>query len=101
MPAYIALNLVFTAALIVALALAGALRLDRSQLLTFVALFALTAVFDPLLVGFGIVRYDPATLLGLRIFGAPIEDFFYILATALVVPGVWRRLERGRTGGQA
>lgn len=101
MPAYIALNLVFTAALIAALALAGALRCDRSQVLTFVALFALTAVFDPLLVGFDVVRYDPATLLGFTLFGAPIEDFFYVLATALVVPGVWQRLEKGRAGGQA
>jgi len=55
-------------------------------------LLILTAIFDPLIIHFDIVDYDPSKILGLRIFGAPIEDFFYALYAACIVPLVWNRL---------
>jgi lycopene cyclase domain-containing protein len=52
-------------------------------------LLVLTAVFDNVIVGTGIVGYDPARILGLRIGVAPIEDFAYPVAAALGLPALW------------
>ena len=60
--------------------------------LTLAALLVLTAVFDPLIIHFDIVDYDRAKTLGLQLLGAPIEDFFYALYAACIVPLVWNRL---------
>ncbi len=54
----------------------------------------LTAVFDNMIIGFGIVDYDPAKISGLRIGVAPIEDFAYTLAAALIIPALWQWLGR-------
>ncbi len=54
---------------------------------------ALTAVFDNVIVGLGIVAYDESRISGLRIGFAPIEDYAYIIATILLVPAM-----RGITG---
>jgi lycopene cyclase domain-containing protein len=55
-------------------------------------LLVLTAVFDNVIVGTGIVGYDPARILGLRIGVAPIEDFAYPVAAALALPALWTLL---------
>jgi lycopene cyclase domain-containing protein len=55
-------------------------------------LLVVTAVFDPLLVGSGIVGYDPARILGLRIGAAPVEDFAYPVAAGLALPALWHVL---------
>lgn len=55
---------------------------DRFALL---ALLLLTAVFDNLIVGFGIVGYDESKLSGIRVLYAPIEDFAYALAVVPLV----------------
>lgn len=55
-------------------------------------LLVLTAVFDNVIVGTGIVGYDPARILGLRIGVAPIEDFAYPVAAALALPALWALL---------
>lgn len=55
-------------------------------------LLVLTAVFDNVLVGTGIVGYDPERILGLRIGTAPIEDFAYPVAAALALPALWTLL---------
>ena len=60
--------------------------------ITLAGLVILTAIFDPLIIYFDIVAYDPSKILGLHIFGAPIEDFFYALYAACIVPLVWNRL---------
>ncbi len=65
---------------------------------TGVALIALTAVFDNVLVGVGIVDYDEDLIVGLRVPIAPIEDFSYTLAVVLLVPALWTWLGRGRAG---
>jgi lycopene cyclase domain-containing protein len=44
------------------------------------------------IVGTGIVGYDPARILGLRIGVAPIEDFAYPVAAALALPALWTLL---------
>ncbi|GAA4629277.1 lycopene cyclase domain-containing protein [Cellulomonas oligotrophica] len=54
----------------------------------------LTAVFDNVLVGAGLVGYDPARILGWRIGVAPVEDFAYTVAALVLLPSVWELLRR-------
>jgi lycopene cyclase domain-containing protein len=53
-------------------------------------LIVLTAVFDSLIIGTGIVAYDDGQRSGVTIGLAPIEDFLYPLAGVLLLPAVWR-----------
>jgi lycopene cyclase domain-containing protein len=56
---------------------------------TLIVLLAFTAVFDNLIVGLGIVAYDPAKISGVFIGVAPIEDFAYSIAAVLILPTLW------------
>ncbi|KJQ55285.1 lycopene cyclase domain-containing protein [Microbacterium sp. SA39] len=64
--------------------------------LTVVVLFILTAVFDTVMIATGLFRYSPDHLLGLYIGLAPVEDFAYPLAGALLLPAVWAALRARR-----
>ena len=59
--------------------------------LTFAALmmFALTAIFDNVIIGTGIVAYDDDLLLGIKILYAPIEDFAYTAVAVVLVPSLF------------
>ena len=59
-------------------------------------LVAMTAVFDNVIVGTGIVGYDPDRILGVRIGVAPIEDFAYAIVAALALPALWQLTGRRR-----
>lgn len=85
---YVVLNLVFLA---VALFLARDwLKKSRRHFMTIAFhLIIMTAVFDSLIVYYGIVGYDPAKLLGVNIGFAPIEDFAYTIAAVLLLPTLW------------
>lgn len=61
----------------------------RPLVLTAVALVALTAVFDNIIVGLDIVAYDESKISGLLVPIAPIEDFAYALGAVLLVPALW------------
>lgn len=56
--------------------------------LTFAAIvmFTLTAIFDNVIIGTGIVAYDDELLLGVKILYAPIEDFAYTAVALVLVP---------------
>lgn len=58
------------------------------------ALVALTAVFDTVMIAAGLFTYTDAHLLGPRIGLAPIEDFAYPLAAVILLPALWARLRR-------
>lgn len=95
MTTYLVLNLVFLAS--VFLFLPKQLSKPKKAFwLTLAALLVLTAVFDPLIIALDIVGYDSTKLLGLYWFGAPIEDFFYALYAAIMVPLVWHKLGERR-----
>jgi small toxic polypeptide LdrA/B/C/D len=64
-------------------------------LLAAVALFLLTAVFDNLMIGLGIMQYSDQAISGLRIGLAPLEDFAYPLAAVILLPSLWVLLDRG------
>lgn len=65
--------------------------------LTVGVLFLLTAVFDTIMIGTGLFHYSGAHLLGLHIGLAPIEDFAYPLAGALLLPSLWAALRARRS----
>ena len=57
--------------------------------LTLIVMMITTAVFDNVIIGVGLVAYDPNTLLGMFIGIAPIEDFAYTLAAVMILPALW------------
>jgi len=92
---YWLLNLAFLAVVaVVAVAALLARRAPRWRLigLTAIVLVVMTAVFDNVLVGVGIVAYDPQRISGIRIGVAPIEDFAYAIAAVVLLPSLWSLL---------
>jgi lycopene cyclase domain-containing protein len=57
-------------------------------------LLVLTAVFDTGMIAMDLFRYDPASLIGLRVLLVPIEDFAWPLAAAIALPAIWELLGR-------
>jgi lycopene cyclase domain-containing protein len=54
----------------------------------------LTAVFDNLIILAGIVDYDTTKLMGIYVGVVPIEDFAYTVVAVLLVPAIWRALNK-------
>ncbi|HET6825285.1 MAG TPA: lycopene cyclase domain-containing protein [Amnibacterium sp.] len=85
---------------VAAVSLAVLVRAGRAVLLPALVavgiLVVATAVFDSVIVGTGIVGYDPARILGVRIGAAPVEDFAYPIAAGLALPALWHGLGRRR-----
>ncbi|KQO99727.1 lycopene cyclase domain-containing protein [Leifsonia sp. Leaf264] len=93
---YLTLNLIVLAVVtvIAAVALPRRPRLIAPIALTVVVLFALTAVFDNVMIAVGLMVYSDGRS-GIDIGLAPIEDFAYPLAGALLLPSIWVLLSRG------
>ena len=92
---YWTLNLPFLAfGVIIALAAFLSRRSPRWRAagLAAIPLLILTAVFDNVLVGTGIVGYDPALISGAKIGVAPLEDFAYAIAAIILLPSLWSLL---------
>lgn len=66
-------------------------------LLTVLALLTLTAVFDSIMIGSGLFHYAGEHLIGIRIGLAPVEDFAYPLAGALLLPALWALMRTRRS----
>lgn len=66
----------------------------RTMLITLAIMLVLTAIFDNIMIGVGLVAYDDTLISGLRIGIAPIEDFAYTVAVCVIVPCVWMLSER-------
>ena len=64
---------------------------------TVLLLFILTAVFDTIMIGSGLFHYSGQHLLDIHIGLAPIEDFAYPLAGALLLPSLWAALRARRS----
>ncbi len=63
--------------------------------ITLVVLLVMTAVFDNVMIGVGLVAYGDAHRLGATIGLAPVEDFTYPIAGLLLLPAVWHLLGGG------
>ncbi len=55
-------------------------------------LLVMTAVFDNLMIGAGLVAYGEEHRLGAAIGLAPVEDFTYPVAAVLLLPALWHLL---------
>lgn len=105
---YLALTLPFLA-IALAVSLAALLRRPargiRRHLLatamTMALLIALTAVFDSVMISAGLFHYSGEHLVGWFIGLAPIEDFAYPIAAALLLPALWWMLTRRATDAEA
>lgn len=103
---YALLNLVFLvpAALLAVVATVRASdrrRFLRALGLTLAAVLILTAVFDNVMIGIGLVAYDPVHLSGIFVGIAPIEDFSYAVFAAVVLPSLWSLLRPSRRRSRA
>lgn len=67
--------------------------------LTVLVLCVLTLVFDTLMIAADLYVYDPDKILGVYLWGAPLEDFAYAVAAALGIPVLWTVLGRRRAAG--
>lgn len=94
MATYLILNVLFSCAVLLLLQRMRVLRFDKSVLIALLVLVAATAVFDPIIVMAQIVAYDEAKILDLYLGAAPVEDFFYALLAAFLIPGLWRLFGR-------
>jgi lycopene cyclase domain-containing protein len=82
---YFLLNCIFLAAvLLLALPVMAQIKWRAIAYAT-AALLAITAIFDNVIIGLGIVAYDPALISGIKVGLAPIEDFAYSLAAPLLI----------------
>ncbi len=59
-------------------------------------LLVMTAVFDNVMIGIGLVGYDAAKISGVFIGIAPLEDFSYSVAALVLLPSLWVLLGAGR-----
>jgi lycopene cyclase domain-containing protein len=65
--------------------------------LTYPIIFGFQLLSNGLLTGLGVVRYNPAAILGPRIAYAPVEDLAFGFALVLTALSVWVRLGRTET----
>lgn len=101
---YTLLNLVFLGVVaVVGLAAILAQRAPRWRAvgLAAILLLTLTAVFDNVIIGTGLVAYDDVLISGVRIGLAPIEDFAYTVAALVLLPAVWELLRRRASAAEA
>ena len=103
---YLLLSLLFIAVAAVVLCIALAVSRDRAELLrrwtlpvaiAAVVVLVLTAIFDNLMIGAGLMTYSADRISGARLGLVPLEDFSYPLAALLLLPAVWLLLRRRRT----
>ncbi|NBU33607.1 lycopene cyclase domain-containing protein [bacterium] len=64
---------------------------SKAWLYTFISLLVLTTIFDSLIVALKICDYDTSKILGIYVGKAPIEDFFYAVIAAILVPSLWNK----------
>ena len=94
---YWSLNAFFLAAVaLVALAAVLSRRGPRWKPLGLaaVALLITTAVFDNVMIGIGLVDYNPDLISGAFVGLAPLEDFAYAIAAVVLLPSLWHLLGR-------
>jgi len=56
---------------------------------TAAVMLTLTAIFDNVIIGTGIVAYDAEKISGIKIGVAPIEDFAYTVLAIVMVPSLF------------
>ena len=97
---YAVLSLIFLGLAVVLAAVAVLIGHRRPRLRAvgqcMAVLLLLTAIFDTVMIGVGFFTYTDAHLLGARIGLAPVEDFAYPIAGAVLLPSIWVALRARR-----
>ena len=62
-----------------------------------IALLVTTAVFDNVMIGIGLVDYNPDLISGAFVGVAPLEDFAYAIAAVVLLPSLWHLLPSSRS----
>jgi lycopene cyclase domain-containing protein len=88
---YVILNVVVLLALIAALVVAKVRVPWRVAAIVLAVLLSLTLIFDNVIIGAGLVAYDPQFISGVTLWLAPIEDFAYSVAAVMIVALLWER----------
>lgn len=99
MATYLVLNALVLAVVLLGLKFGGAWHFDKAIGFTLVILLLTTAIFDTVLIHYGMFAYAPESILGVYVGKAPIEDFFYAVLGAIFVPMLWKKL--GRNHGKS
>lgn len=87
---YLILNLAFmSVVLLLVIILKKFYDFERLSIRALLFMIILTAIFDSILVGLGIVAYDYDKTIGIKIGLAPIEDFAYTIIAWVIVPAMW------------
>jgi len=98
---YWALNAIFLAVVAaVALAAVVARRPPRwaSVAVALAVVLLMTAVFDNVMIGVGLVGYNASLISGVFIGIAPLEDFAYALAAVVLLTSLWTLLPARKPG---
>jgi len=101
---YWAINAIFlglVAVLVVVAVLRRRVPHWRAVGITAVVLLIMTAIFDNIMIGVGLVAYNPDLISGVFIGIAPLEDFAYTVAALFMLPALWHLLARNRSGEQS
>ncbi|MCU1413427.1 MAG: lycopene cyclase [Microbacteriaceae bacterium] len=87
---YWALNAIFLA-VVALVAIIATLRARPwvAVVITLGILLVVSAVFDNVMIGVGLVGYDRSKISGAFIGVAPLEDFAYAIAAAVLLPSLW------------
>jgi lycopene cyclase domain-containing protein len=86
---YWALNAIFLVVVAVLLTLARRQVSWPALGLTLAVLLVMTAVFDNVMIGVGLVAYNESLISGAFVGVAPLEDFAYAVAAAVGLPSLW------------
>lgn len=89
---YWALNAIFlavVAAVAVAAVLSGRGPRWASIGLVLAIVLLMTAVFDNVMIGVGLVGYSTERISGAFVGLAPLEDFAYAVAAVVLLPSIW------------
>lgn len=65
------------------------LLLGRQFWATYPIIFGFQLLFNGLLTGLAVVRYNPADIIGIRLVNAPIEDLMFGFALVLMSLSFW------------
>lgn len=89
---YLILNIIVVLSVVIALKIKPR-QPSRAWLYMFIALVILTLIFDSLMISLGLFFYSPDKILSIKIGAAPVEDFFYAVLAAIMIPALWYKLD--------
>ena len=96
---YWALNAIFLA-VVAAVAIAAVLTKRPPRWaavgITLGVVLVMTAVFDNIMIGVGLVGYNETLISGAFVGIAPLEDFAYAVAAVILLPSLWSLLPKRR-----